>query len=70
MCGPVYEGCWKRIAYFRIYIPKTQINVNFFTPYLQSILNCFRNVAQKYNSQFSLHLYNEIVYMCNDKILL
>ena len=25
--------------------------------------------TKKYNSQFSLHLYNEIVYMCNDKIL-
>ena len=24
---------------------------------------------KKYNSQLSLHLYNEIVYMCNDKIL-
>ena len=24
---------------------------------------------KKNNSQFSLHLYNEIVYMCNDKIL-
>ena len=25
--------------------------------------------TKKYNSQFSLHLYNEIVHMCNDKIL-
>ena len=25
--------------------------------------------TKKYNSQFSLHLYNEIVYKCNDKIL-
>ena len=25
--------------------------------------------TKKYNSQFSLHLYNEIVYMCTDKIL-
>ena len=25
--------------------------------------------TKKYNSQFSLHLYNEIVYIYNDKIL-
>ena len=25
--------------------------------------------TEKYNSQFSLHLFKEIVYMCNDKIL-
>ena len=27
-----------------------------------------KSCTKKYNSQF-LHLYNEIVYMCNDKIL-
>ena len=25
--------------------------------------------TKKYYSQFSLHLYNEFVYICNDKIL-
>ena len=35
-----------------------------------NILNRKRNVTQiKYNPQFSLHLYNETVYICNDKIL-
>ena len=36
------------------------------------ILNGKRNVAQKKKKQFSIlltYLYNEIVYMCNDKIL-
>ena len=40
---------------------------------LQYILNRKRNVAytqkKKYNSQFSLRLYNETFYMCNDRIL-
>ena len=37
---------------------------------LQNILNRKRNVAQKtYNSQFTSHLCDEIVSICNDKIL-
>ena len=39
------------------------------TDTIGTILNRKGNVAQKYNSQFSLHLHNKIEYICNDEIL-